>query len=173
MRLTLSNTALVCGQCVPQLSLPTDALGFKQSKRESTPRFIYQSLPTPGSGISSLTLSYDSSKFKFSCPITRVELPIINFQIIVVVVVQSLSRVQLCATPWTAARQASLSFTVPCSLLKLMSIESVSHPTISSSVSLFSSCLQSFPASGSFPRISSSHQVAKVLELQLQHQSFQ
>ena len=36
------------------------------------------------------------------------------------------------------------------------------HPTISSSVMPFSSCLQSFPASESFP-ISSSHQVAKVL----------
>ena len=40
-------------------------------------------------------------------------------------VVQSLSRVQLFATPWTAAHQASLSFTVFQSLLKFMSIESV------------------------------------------------
>ena len=40
-------------------------------------------------------------------------------------VVQLLSRVQLFATPWTAARQGSLSFTISCSLLKLMSIESV------------------------------------------------
>ena len=39
--------------------------------------------------------------------------------------VQSLSRVQLFATPWTAARQASLYITNSCSLLKLMSIESV------------------------------------------------
>ena len=36
------------------------------------------------------------------------------------------------------------------SLLKLMSIKSRCHPTISSSVIPFSSCLQSFPASGSF-----------------------
>ena len=41
------------------------------------------------------------------------------------VVVQSLSGVQLFATPWTAARQASLSFTISGSLLKLMSTESV------------------------------------------------
>ena len=41
------------------------------------------------------------------------------------VVVQSLSRVRLFATPWTTARQASLSFTISRSLLKLMSIESV------------------------------------------------
>ena len=64
--------------------------------------------------------------------------------------VQSLCRVRLFGTPWTAARQASLSFTISQSLLKLMSIESVMHPTISSSVVPFSSCLQSFPASGSF-----------------------
>ena len=43
----------------------------------------------------------------------------------VVVVVQSLSRIQLFATPWTAAHQASLSFTISLSLLKLMSIELV------------------------------------------------
>ena len=47
------------------------------------------------------------------------------------------------------------------------------HPTTSSSVTLFSSCPQSFPASGSFPVSQLSHQVAKVLDLQLQHQSFQ
>ena len=39
--------------------------------------------------------------------------------------VQSLSRVWLFATPWTAARQASLSITISQSLLKLMSIKSV------------------------------------------------
>ena len=55
------------------------------------------------------------------------------------------------ATPWTAACRASLSITNSRSLLKLMSIESVIHPTISSSVVPFSSCLQSSPASGSFP----------------------
>ena len=39
--------------------------------------------------------------------------------------VQSLSRVHLFATPWTAASQASLSVTNSCSCLRLMSIESV------------------------------------------------
>ena len=43
-----------------------------------------------------------------------------------------------------------------------------SHPVIP-----FSSCLQSFPASGSFPISQFLHQVAKILEFQLQHQSFQ
>ena len=43
----------------------------------------------------------------------------------IVAVVQSLSRVQLSVTPWTTARQASLSFTISWSLLRLMSIELV------------------------------------------------
>ena len=47
------------------------------------------------------------------------------------------------------------------------------HPTISFSVIPFSSCLQSFPASESFQWVGSLHQLVKVLELQLQHQSFQ
>ena len=41
------------------------------------------------------------------------------------VVVQALSHVLLFSTPWTEAHQASLSFTISWSLLKLMSIESV------------------------------------------------
>ena len=45
------------------------------------------------------------------------------------------------------------------------------HPTISSYVTTFYTCPQSVLASRSFPMSSSSHQVAKVLELQ--HQSFQ
>ena len=47
------------------------------------------------------------------------------------------------------------------------------HPTISSSVVPFSSCLQSFPASGSFQMTQFFASVAKVLEFQLQHQSLQ
>ena len=54
-------------------------------------------------------------------------------KIFVVVVAQSLSHVLLFATPWTAAHQASLSFTISWSLLKLMSIESMmpsNHPIL-------------------------------------------
>ena len=64
--------------------------------------------------------------------------------------VQLLSPVRLFATPWTAAHQASLSITNsqvypnPCPLRRWW------HPTIISSVVPFSSCPQSFPASGSF-----------------------
>ena len=50
---------------------------------------------------------------------------------------------------WTAEWQAPLSSTISWTLLKSKSWWC--HPTISSSVTLFSSCLQSFPASGSFP----------------------
>ena len=60
---------------------------------------------------------------------------------------QLLSHVLLFATPWTAACQASLSFTISWSLLKLMSTELVMP---SKRVIPFS-CLHSFPASGSFP----------------------
>ena len=63
--------------------------------------------------------------------------------------VQSLSWVWLFATPWTE-HQAPLFSTISQSLLKRMSIESVML-SISSFAVPFSFCLQSFPASGSFP----------------------
>ena len=47
------------------------------------------------------------------------------------------------------------------------------HPTLSSSVVLFSSAFNLSQDQGLFQWVSSLHQVAKVLELQLQHQSFQ
>ena len=64
-------------------------------------------------------------------------------------------------TPWTAARQASLAFTISRSLLKLMSIESVMPANHLASVVPFS-CLQSFPASGFFQQVTSSSQLAKI-----------
>ena len=54
-------------------------------------------------------------------------------------------------TPWTLAHQAFLSFTISWSLPKLMSIGSVMPSNHLISVVPFSSCLQSSPASGSFP----------------------
>ena len=65
------------------------------------------------------------------------------------IVVQLLNRVRLFVTLWTAACQASLSFTISwrsnsCPLSRCC------HSTISSSVIPFSSCLQPFPVSGSF-----------------------
>ena len=85
--------------------------------------------------------------------------------------VQLLSHVQLFVTPWTATHQASLSITNSWGLLKPMSIVSVMpsnhlilrrpllQPSIFPSIRVFSN------------KVSSSHQVAKVLEFQ--HQSFQ
>ena len=100
--------------------------------------------------------------------------PLVYFLCLQIWLVQSLSRVRLSATPWTAARQASLSFTIPQSLLKLTSIESVIpfnqlfHPLLFPSPAFNLSQHQ-----GLFQWVGSSHQVAKVLELQFQHQSFQ
>ena len=67
------------------------------------------------------------------------------------VVVQLLSRVWLFVTPRTAPWQASLSITNSWSLLNSCPLSWWCHPTIPSSVVPFSFCLQSFPASGSFP----------------------
>ena len=81
--------------------------------------------------------------------------------------VQSLRRVRLFATPWIAARQASLSITNSRSLRKLRSIES--H-----------SLLSPFPPAPNpsqhqslFQWVNSLHEVAKVLEFQLYHHSLQ
>ena len=84
--------------------------------------------------------------------------------------VQSFSCVRLFATPWAAACQASLSITNTWSLLTSCPSSQWCYPTISSSEVSLSSCL-TFPTSGPFQWVSSSHQVTKVLELQ--HQSFQ
>ena len=64
--------------------------------------------------------------------------------------IHSIRQVQLFVNPWMAACQDFLSITSSQSLPKLMSMESVIHPTISSSVIPFSSCPQSFPEMGSF-----------------------
>ena len=79
--------------------------------------------------------------------------------------------------PWIAAHQASLSFSASQSLLKLMSIESVMPSN--QLILLFFFFFQAHPSSafslsqhqGLFQRVSSLHQVAKVLEPQ--HQFFQ
>ena len=67
----------------------------------------------------------------------------------IVIVVQSLSHVQLFQTPWTTARQDSLSITSSWRWLKLISTESVMPANHLISVTLLSSGLQSFPVSGS------------------------
>ena len=84
--------------------------------------------------------------------------------------VQSLSHVQLFVTPSTAACQASLSFTISQSLLKLLSIVlmmSSNHVLLPPS----RPALSLSQHQGLFQWVSSSHKVDKIL--QLQHQSFQ
>ena len=87
-------------------------------------------------------------------------------------VVQSLSHVQLFATPWTAACQASLSFSISWCLSRLMSIELMmpSNHLIFCCPLLLPSI---FPNTSLYQRVRSLYQVIKLLELQLQHQSFQ
>ena len=86
--------------------------------------------------------------------------------------VQLLSRVRLFATPWTTARQASLSITNSRSSSKLTSTESVmpcNHLILCHPLLLLPSI---FPSIRVFKWVSFSHRVAKVLEFQLQHQYF-
>ena len=88
--------------------------------------------------------------------------------------VQSLSHVRLFATPWTTARQASLSITNFQSPPKPMSIESVipsNHLILCRPLLLLPPSLSQHQ--GLFQWVSSLQQVAKELEFQLQHQSFQ
>ena len=86
----------------------------------------------------------------------------------------SVSQSCLTVTPWTAAHQASLSFTISQSLLKLVSIESVmpsNNPILCCPLLLRPSI---FPCIRVFSNESALHiRWLRVLELQHQHQSFQ
>ena len=90
----------------------------------------------------------------------------------VVVVVQSLSCFQLFVTPWSALCQASMSFTFSQSLLKLRSIELVMPPNHLSLSHPFPPAFSLYQYLELFQWVSCFHEVTKVLELQLQHQSF-
>ena len=92
----------------------------------------------------------------------------------IVAAVQLLSCVWLFVASWDAAHQASLSITISQSLFRFMCIESVmlsNHLIRLPSPSSFALILSQHQ--GLFQWVGSSHQVAKVLELQLQNQSFQ
>ena len=91
-----------------------------------------------------------------------------SFNIYRISLVQSLSCVQLFETPWTR-------LPCPSPTLRACSNSCPScwwcHPACSSSVIPFSSCLSQHQ--GLFKWVNSSHQVAKLLEFQIPHQSFQ
>ena len=88
--------------------------------------------------------------------------------------VQSLSHVQLFVTPEPQHTRPPCPSPTPRVHSNSRPLSRWCHPAISSSIVPFS-CPQSFPASGKrwVKWVSSSHQVAKELEFQLQHQSFQ
>ena len=94
----------------------------------------------------------------------------------IIIVVQSLSRVWLFATPWTATRQVSLSFTISQSVLKLMSIKSVmpsSHLILCRPLFLLLSIFPSIRVFFNELTFSSDGESIRWPMSQLQHQSFQ
>ena len=98
----------------------------------------------------------------------------IDIWFFVIVAVQLLSRVQHFVTPWTAAHQASLSLhhlleRAQTQVHWVSNALQPSHPLSSPSPP----ALNLSQHQGLFRRVGSSHYMAEVLELQLQHQSFQ
>ena len=102
------------------------------------------------------------SLFELFCFTPSIELPLVFFSwfrisdysltwlLVLHYEVQSLSHVWLFVTPWTTARQAFLSSLSPWVCWNSCPLSQWCHPSISSFVSSFSSCPQSFPASGFF-----------------------
>ena len=85
--------------------------------------------------------------------------------------VQSLSHVQLFETPWSTPRLPVLNHLPEFAQTHLHWVNDaiqLSHPLLPSSLAL-----NLYQHQGLFQRVSSSHQVAEVLEIQFQHQSFQ
>ena len=75
-----------------------------------------------------VTISYSSCHFLFPDPGIKTTSPVspaLAGRFFATVVVQSLSHIQLFATPWTVSLQAPQSFTISWSLLKIMPIESM------------------------------------------------
>ena len=109
--------------------------------------------------------SRDSVRFIWEEPEMMIRVP-------GVAVVQLLSRVQLFVTPWTAAHQALLSLTISwsCPVYDHW-VGDVIQPS-PSLLTLSPFAFNLFQHQSLFQWVSSSHQVAKLLELQLQQQSF-
>ena len=116
----------------------------------------------------SLTIPLGPRRYSPNCPMPPLLMSIMPF------IQLSRSLVSDSLQPhWPHARQAFLSITNSWSLLKLMSIESVmpsNHLILCHPLLLLPSI---FPSISIFSNESALHQVAKVLEFQLQHQTFQ
>ena len=105
-----------------------------------------------------------------SSPLRFTDLFVVAISHLLLWLVQSLSRVWHFATPWTVAYQFSLSFTISWSSSNSCPLSWWYHPTIQ----FFSPpAFNLSQHQGLFQWVGFSHQVPKVLELQLQHQSFQ
>ena len=114
---------------------------------------------------------HKSGELRYSVGIIANDTISCTWMLLRAVVVQSLSHVRSSMRPWTAAHQAPLSSTGVCSHscpLSRWCCLSIS-PSAIPSPSAFSLSQHQ----GLFQWVGSSHQVATVLELQLQHQSFQ
>ena len=95
-----------------------------------------------------------------------------TWNLLVAVVVQLFSRVWLFMTPWTMPGFPSLHSFLEFAQTHVHWVDNAIQPSYPLS-SPFSCCPQCFPASAVFQWVGFSHQTAKALEFQLQHQSFQ
>ena len=141
-------------------NLYMDRFGFIEKntlgKIYSTPSTVYVCLHFCGltaCGISVLPPEMNSHPLYWKC-----------WVLTMTAVVQSLSCVQLFATPWTEVHQASLSFIISWNLMPSNHLI-LCHPLSPPSLNL--------AHQGLFQWVGSSHQVAKRLEFQLQYQLFQ
>ena len=111
----------------PEIKLPTFSLSQRMlGNSRQTPTFVSLTMPKPLTVWIIINCSVQLSSF------------------------QSRSHVWLFATPWTVVLQASLSIITPRVYSNSCPLSQWCHPPTSSSVIPFSSCLQSFPASGPF-----------------------
>ena len=154
-----------CSDCPDPRLRGTHTLEILIVKNENKPRdTALNSLSQHRLGLRSMIMDWTMAQIPLFIPTNPYQLSL----------VQPLSHVRLFATPWITARQASLSTTNSWSVPKPMSIESVmpsSHLILCRPLLL----LPLIPPSikGLFQWVNSLHQVAKVLEFQLQHQFYQ
>ena len=127
----------------------------------SAPQFRWNQEPWQTQNNCGRQVSYPPNSFLCPRGPQRDDISQPPFQQGVFISVHSFNRVQLFVTPWTACSSNSCPSSRWC------------HPTISFSVVPFSSCLQSFPASGSFLMSQLFESGGQSIGASAQHQSFQ
>ena len=133
------HTAFHCGYACLSSHQLYPRVPFPPNSRQNVLSLLFLTIATPTSVIFVLLLCISSI-------INDIE----QLFILLFSSVQLLSRVWLFVTPWSTKRQATLSITNSWVYLNSSPLSRWCHPTISFSVVPFSSCFQSFPASGSF-----------------------